>query len=236
MYKLKPFCVLRDQANDGDSGGGVAHQSTPNEDVQQDQNISILENSNTGGSPTQPDNWEGDIRYFQTGKKAGQLKPSANPDAKAATKSKSFSGLNLDELKATNPQNNNTDSPQAINPKEEKAKAKAERKSSDARTGAKIAMRILDTLTKWISKGTYGANFTPEQRRDRNEYREELENDWREYLLTLDIPLHPALIVAFGSLNYVGDAFTTEAGQERAQTIKEKIISKIAVGIFSRGK
>lgn len=212
------------------------NQNTNETESQEHQNTSILENSNIGGSPTQPDNWQGDYRYFQSGKKAGQLKPSANPDAKTPTKSKNFSGLNLDELKATNPQNNNTDSPQAINPKEEKAKAKAERKSSDARTGAKIAMRILDTITKWISKGTHGANFTPEQRRDRNEYREELENDWREYLLTLDIPLHPALIVAFGSLNYVGDAFATEAGQERAQTIKEKIISKIAVGIFSRGK
>jgi len=215
------------------------HQSTPDDDVQQDQNISILENSNTAGSPTQPDNWEGDPRYFQSGDKAGQLKPAfreGTESAKAATKSKQFSGLNFDELKATGaPGNNNTVS-LASDVKAKKAKAKAERKSSDARTGAKIAMRILDTITKWISKGTYGANFTPEQRRDRNEYREELENDWREYLLTLDIPLHPALIVAFGSLNYVGDAFTTEAGQERAQTIKEKIISKIAVGIFSRGK
>ena len=211
------------------------HQSTPADDVQQDQNISILENSNTAGSPTQTDNWEGNPRYFQSGVKAGQLKPAfreGGEPAKPASKSKQFSGLNFDELKATGA------------PGEQKAKpivsdkkaAKAEKKSSDARTGAKIAMRVLDTLTKWISKGTYGKDFTPEQRRDRNEYREELENDWREYLLTLDIPLHPALIVAFGSLNYVGDAFATEAGQERAQTIKEKIISKIAVGIFSRGK
>lgn len=212
------------------------NQNTSGADVQEDQNISILENSNTGGAPTQPDNWKGDPRYFQGGEKAGTLKPAfredAKPTEKPAGKSKEFSGLNFDELKATGAPGAQKDPAPIV----DKKAAKAEKKSSDARVGAKIAMRILDTITKWISKGTYGANFTPEQRRDRNEYREELENDWREYLLTLDMPLHPALIVAFGSLNYIGDAFTTEAGQERAQTIKEKIISKIAVGIFSRGK
>ena len=172
--------------------------------------------------------WQDNPLYFQTGKKAGTLKP-----VKAA-KALEFSGLDLDALKSTPQAPGETVAPAAT--AQDKKTAKAEKKSSDARVGAKLVMRILDSLTKWISGGTYGANFTAEQRKDRNKYAEELENDWREYLLTLDIPLHPALVVLFGSTLYVGEAFNTERGKERAQTWQDKIVSKVAVGIFRGAK
>lgn len=206
------------------------HQTTIGDENQS--RDSILEDSNHREDPIS-DNadveaWVGDLHYFQSGKKAGQLKPSARDSGKSLQ----FEGLNFDSLKAT-PISSNIESAKII----DKKMIKAEKKSSDARVGAKIAMRILDTIISWISRGTYGAEFTKQQREDRNKYREELENDWREYLLTLDIPLHPGLIVLFGSITYVGDAFTsTTAGQEKAKSFKEKIISKIAVGIFSRGE
>lgn len=208
-------------------------ESNPNVNTQNQSEQALTEQP--GGSPTPPDNWQGNTDYFQTGKKAGQLKPRA----KAAGKSKEFSGLNLDALKATETVNDNTVSENnaAVQPsaKEEKAKAKAERKSSDARVGAKIAMRILNVIVKWISGGEYGKDFTPQQIKERNQYAEELENDWREYLLTLDIPLHPGLIVAFGSVTYVADAFATEKGKEKVTSMKEKIFGKVGMMMFNKG-
>jgi len=185
-----------------------------------------------GKSNTSPDNWQGNPDYFQTGKKAGQLKPRAK---KAGGKSKEFSGLDVSALRATEDVTEETQQGTPLNPKEEKAKAKAERKSSDARVGAKIAMRVLDVIVKWISGGDYGKDFTPQQRKDRNEYAEELENDWREYLLTLDIPLHPGLIVAFGSITYIADALATEKGQEKVTSMKEKIFGKVGMMMFNKG-
>lgn len=182
--------------------------------------------SEAGNPGTQPDNWKGDPSYYQTGKKAGKLKPSA------ATKSTEFSGLNFDALKAT-PSSNE---PQAAPEPPDKKALKAEKKMVEAKIAAKFVMRILDTLTGWISKGTYGADFTNDQRKERNKYREELEQDWQDYLCTLDIPMHPAIVAIMGSMLYVAPAFQTPVGAERAQSIKDKIISKIAVGIFSRGK
>lgn len=189
-----------------------------------------------GHSPTEPDNWKGNPDYFQSGQKAGLLKPSAKEGAKAAGKSKEFSGLNFDDLKPTETVNSNTVVAERVDPKSEKAKLKAERKSSDARVGAKIAMRILNVIVKWISGGEYGKDFTPQQTKERNLYAEELENDWREYLLTLDIPLHPALIVAFGSVTYVADAFATEKGQEKVSGLKEKIFGKVGMMMFGGKK
>ena len=182
--------------------------------------------------------WEGNPKYFQKGQKAGQLKPSFRDGAGAVkTKSKDFAGLDLDKLRATETVNSNTDSPSApVDAKSEKARKKEERKSSDARVGAKIAMRILNLVVKWISGGDYGKDFTPQQTKERNAYAEELESDWREYLLTLDIPLHPALIVAFGSITYVGDAFATEKGQEKVKSIKERIFGKVGMMMFAGGK
>jgi len=206
-------------------------ESNPNE-ITENSSVQPL-TEQPGKSNTPPDNWQGNPDYFQTGKKAGQLKPRAK---KAGGKSKEFSGLDIGALKATEvvtEQNQPQETP--INPKEEKAKAKAERKSSDARVGAKIAMRVLDVIVKWISGSEYGKDFTPQQRKDRNEYAEELENDWREYLLTLDIPLHPGLIVAFGSITYIADALATEKGQEKVTSMKEKIFGKVGMMMFNKG-
>lgn len=185
-----------------------------------------------GAAPTQPDNWKGNSAYFQTGKKAGQLKPSA---VAAGEKTKEFGGLKFDELNPTQTEKT-IEPPAPPDAKAERAKQKAEKKSSDARVGAKIVLRILDTLVMWISGGTFGQDFTPDQSADRNKYRDELENDWREYLLTLDIPLHPALIAVAGSVFYVTPALSTPKGEARVQSMKEKIIGKVGAAIFSRSK
>ena len=166
---------------------------------------------------------------FNLAKKVGLLKPGV------AIKSKTFAGLDVEGLVFT-PTVQEASAINQPDAKSEKLKLKAEKKSSDARVGAKIAMRILDTLVKWISHGTYGVDFTADQRKQRNDYRDELEADWREYLLTLDIPLHPALIVAFGSLNYLADGFATDAGRERILSFKEKLYGKIGMAVFSKTK
>ena len=171
--------------------------------------------------------WRGDAQYFQTGKKAGSLKPRAR---NAGKKVDDFGGLDIESLNATS-----SDAPESdpIQSPDKKA-IKAERKLVEAKIAAKFVMRILDTLTGWISKGSYGQDFSDAQRKERGKYRAELEEDWQNYLITLDIPMHPALVAIFGSVLYVAPAFETPAGQERSQSFKEKIISKIAVGIFSR--
>ncbi len=198
-----------------------------NETINPDESQQV--NSNIGNPGTRPDNWQGDPAYFQTGKKAGQLKPSAG--ATKATKSKTFGGLNLDSLAAT--ASSNEPSPEAAVTPDKKA-LKAEKKIVEAKIAAKLVMRMLDTITNWISSGTYGANFTDIQRKERNKYREQLEEDWQDYLQTLDVPLHPALVAGFGSLLYIQDAFNTPAGKEKAQSIKDKIIAKVAVGLFRK--
>jgi len=200
------------------------------------QAVSLNANIPPAGAKNDNDNtesWKGDARYFQSGDKAGTLKPAARDPDNAKTKSKTFAGLNVADLKSTAPVVENIP---VVDVKAEREKKKAEKKSSDARVGAKIAMRILDTMVKWISGGTYGKDFNAEQRAQRNQYAEELEADWREYLLTLDIPLHPALIVLFGSTVYVGDAFATDKGQEKVKGWKEKMFGKVGAALLSRNK
>lgn len=74
---------------------------TPSEKEQENEDISKLESSNI--APTdEPVKWRGDSRYFQTGKKQGQLKPSASVGGLDAQRS--FDGINtdiFDEKKAT---------------------------------------------------------------------------------------------------------------------------------------
>ena len=65
-------------------------------------NIRISEDSNTP-KPNEV-KWEGDSRYFQTGKKAGTLKPSAGTsgiDAENSGKPAPLRGLKIDDLKQT---------------------------------------------------------------------------------------------------------------------------------------
>ncbi len=165
--------------------------------------------------------WLDNPKYFQTGKKAGKLKP---------VKSTEFAGLQTDDLHVT--QSITSNSSQAAPVPDKKALIQ-ERKKSDATTGAKLAMRLLDVVTGWISGNTYGNGFDAAQRAERNRYRDELEEDWRTYLMTLDIPLHPALIVAFGSATYIAPAFQTPKGEERVKTWKEKLIGKVVSKIVS---
>lgn len=197
--------------------------TTPTDD--EDQVTSSPANIDSPG--TVPDNWAGHPDYFQTGKKAGTLKPSRREGGK----SKQFDGLNFDGLRATE-KVDDLDAP----PAPDKKAQKAERKIVEAKIAAKFVMRILDTLTGWISGGTFGADFTDAQRKDRNKYREELEQDWQDYLITLDIPLHPALVAVFGSILYVAPAMQTDKGAERVATFREKIVSKIAVKMFGSKK
>lgn len=208
--------------------------STQPENNQQEQNISKLEDTNIstlGNADIQKPNdavagldaekWRGDKRYYQSGDKAGQLRPSATKDEKQAVEPQLFKGgLKVDALKKSVEDKTATPSPMAEKTAKEK---KAEKRAVEAKVGAKMAMRMLDVLTGWISAGTYGKDFTPEQTKDRNEYRENLEKDWEDYLLTLDIPMHPGLVVAFGSMLYVAPAFQTEKGQEKTKSLKQKI-------------
>lgn len=188
--------------------------------------------ANTGGPVTEPDNWAGDHNYFQTGKKAGTLKPSAKTERVIQSgKSTTFSMLDLDSLRATTKDDSILD---PVTP--DKKAQKLERKLVEAKIAAKFVMRILDTLTGWVSGGTFGADFTDAQRKERNKYRDDLEQDWADYLITLDVPMHPAIVAIFGSILYVAPAMQTEKGAERVSSFREKIVSKIAVKFFGGRK
>jgi hypothetical protein len=209
-------------------------ETTAPENLQGNQNISKLANTNLANADIPPtakkfrpvgDSWKGDKRFFQTGKKAGQMRPSeavAGADAEKA-RAGEFEGLKVESLKSSGTTTKEAE-PQ---PEEKKRLTKAEKKIVEAKIGSKLVMRMLDTFTNWIAKGQYGAHFTAEQAAKRNEYRAELEQDWQDYLATLDIPMHPGLVVAFGSLNYVADAFHTPAGQARADGMKRAVFGKV---------
>ena len=182
-----------------------------------------------GHSPTPPDNWKGDRRYFQTGKKAGQLKPSANKEAEPEPSA----GLDFDLLRPTETAQPQKDATPAA---PDKKALKAEKKLVEAKIAAKLVMRVLDTLVMWISAGSYGKEFTADERNARNKYRDELETDWQDYLVTLDIPLHPALVCIAGSVFYVTPALATPKGEARVASFKERIFGKIGMAMFSRGK
>jgi len=178
-----------------------------------------------GPAPTEPDNWKGDKRYFQTGKKAGQLKPSA--ESAEPTK---IGGLDFASLQPTASQAQ----PAQPVPVPDKKAEKEKKKLIEAKTGAKIIMRMLDTLVMYISAGTFGGNFTAEQKSARNNYRDELEEDWQDYLLTLDVSFPPILVAMAGSVFYVTPALETPKGIERTTSLKEKIFGKIAMKVFSK--
>ncbi len=180
--------------------------------------------------PEEKIEWEGNPDYFQTGKKAGQLKPRARSGATVEA-SKPVSGLDFEALKATAP--NSPDATPAPAPIDKK-KLKEEKKIVEAKIASKLVMRALDLVTSWISGGTFGADFTEQQTKARNKYRDELETDWQDYLMTLDIPMHPALVCILGSVFYVAPAIETKAGKERVQSFKEKGVSKLAVGFLRR--
>jgi len=189
----------------------------------------VSEDSHDEGAPTEPDNWKGDKRYFQTGKKAGQLKPSATSEEKQDV----LPSLDFGDLRATGKQPEQPAPPDA---KAEKAKAKAEKKEGEARIAAKIVMRTLDALVMWISGGMFGADFTKEQRDNRNKYAEEVEANWQIYLATLDIPMHPALLCFSLSALYVLPALDTPRGIERTDSLKEKVFGKIGMALFRSKK
>jgi hypothetical protein len=170
--------------------------------------------------------WKDNALYYQTGKKQGQLKAGAH-----AKKSLEFAGLNLDELKSTPSQ-----AIPALDVVKDKKAIKAEKQIVEAKIAAKFVMRILDILTGWISGGTFGEKFSAHEKQQRNIYRDELEKNWEDYLVTLDIPMHPAIIVTLGSMIYVGEAFKTEKGAARAQSFKDKFISKVAISMFGGKK
>jgi hypothetical protein len=188
------------------------------------------ESSNITISPNTDIDWEGNKDYFQTGPRAGTLKPRAGGTRKSGASTTSPSGLDFDSLKSTQ-STNPTEAPQVI---VDKKKLKEERKIVEAKVAAKFVMRALDLVVGWISGNTYGAEFTDKQANDRNKYRAELEKDWEDYLITLDIPMHPALVCILGSVFYVAPAMETTVGKERVQSFKEKIVAKLAVGFFRK--
>ena len=160
--------------------------------------------------------WRGDARYFQSGKKAGQLKPSAGVsgiDSEQSLTSDNIEGIDADKLRAT------VKKPKADKPKQ----TKAEKQIVEGKIAAALVMRALDVSADYISGGELGQNYTPDQTKARLQYREQLQADWEAYLSTLDIPLHPALVVAFGSIMYVAPAFATPKGETFVQRVRAKI-------------
>ena len=85
--------------------------------------------ANIGVPGARPDNWDGNPDYFQTGKKAGTLKPSRRDGGK----SKQFDGLNFDDLRATE----STNTEQAPQTPDKKAQ-KIERKLVEAKIAAPL--------------------------------------------------------------------------------------------------
>lgn len=161
--------------------------------------------------------WRGDSRYFQTGKKAGTLKPSAK-----AAKAGDFAGLKIDDLTATQ----TTNKEQAPDDKPAKP-TKAQQKIVEGQIAASLLMRALDTVADWISGGELGKDWNKEQIAARLSYREQLNADWAAYLSTLDVPMHPALVCVVGSALYVTPALSTPHGQSRIARIKAWVIGKV---------
>jgi len=175
------------------------------------------------------EDWRGDVRYFQTGKKQGQLKPSAAVDGIDAKKaSMNFSGLKTDSL---NPSVKPKNIAQPVAPDSTKPArmSKSEKREAEAKVGATVVMRCLDISAELISGGEYGANFSASERESRLSYREQLQNDWEIYLATVDLPLHPALVVIAGSVMYIAPAVTTDKGSAKISWLKNKI-----GGLFKR--
>lgn len=237
--------VNEQQAGTGDQGtlgAGDSQTATAN--------ISILANSNeASGEQTQNAEtvnsqdsepaWKGDSRYFQTGDKAGTLKPrfrqiggaggpprelSGAAPASSANEPQKFSGLDVGALRNTAARK---EAAKAAVTAEDKKQLKAEKRKLSADFTARVVMRVLDAAVNIISKGQYGADFNPEQLKKRMTYRETLQDEWREYLLTLDVDLAPWAMVAVGSMEYVGEAFNTPAGKERVTTLREKVLGGI---------
>lgn len=203
----------------GDNGNTSAAVAQP------DQNISILENSNTesGNNNTVSvgEAWRGDVRYFQTGKKAGTLKPSAQTSGADAEKAaREFSGLDLDGLRITAGDAKAKESAKA----ETKARiTKAEKRATESKIAASLVMRCLDVIVDYISGGEYGADFSQDQIKARLTYREQLQGEWETYLATLDLPMHPALVVIAGSVMYAAPALSTPTGAGRVEKMKARL-------------
>lgn len=224
----------------GSVGLPVENETTPTPETQTGTaNISKLEDSNIPPKPEKDESvkWRGDSRYFQTGKKQGQMKPSASVSGVDAEKVEApttkFSGLRTDDLKGKNTKPQIT--PEATRADDVK-RLKEKKKELSAEFSARVVMRLLDTLVNIISKGTYGEGMPEEKIKERMTYRDMLQVEWREYLLTLDVDLAPWAMVAVGSLDYVGAAFNTTGGKERVQSITEKIGGKLFGFMLGRGK
>lgn len=235
-------------AEAGAAGGGQSAEqenetTKPQGEQTEDANISILADSNNQNHATESkkeddEAWKGDERFFQTGKKAGQLRPTYRRIGETLPreaggvdtqpKPGDFEGIKLDPSATAKP----ASAPAAAAQDKATKATKAEKKLIEAKIGAKMVMRMLDTLTGFISGGEYGKDFTQPQIKDRMTYREELEKDWADYLQTLDYTIHPGLVVAFGSMMYIAPAFETPKGKERTKTIKEKVLGKLFSKLF----
>ena len=173
-----------------------------------------------------PDEWRGDARYFQTGKKQGRLKPPIAP-----------SGLDYESLKITQgAPAANASTAQAAPSEPNAAEVATAKKSADAKVAAKLVMRALDMLVGIISGGQFGRDFTAQQNKDRNAYRDELDRSWAEYLATLDVAMPPVLVALVGSIIYVSPALETPRGKERVASLSEKIFGKIGAMMWSKRK
>lgn len=176
-----------------------------------------LENANIPkeASGLDAEGWCNNPLYFQTGKKAGTLKPSAK-----GAKAGNFGGLKIDDLKTTETNKHlDTEKPAKM--------TKQDAKLVEGKIAASLLMRALDTVADWISGGELGKDWNKEQIAARLTYREQLNYDWAAYLATLDVPMHPALVCVVGSVLYVAPALSTPHGQTRIAKIKAWVIGKV---------
>lgn len=188
-----------------------------------DDENTLASETQTANANVPAEDWKGNPAYFQTGKKAGKLRPSSR--AKVAA-SDEFEGLKTDDLTATVSDKKPSASESGQDAK--KRISKAERKATEGRVAAALVMRVLDTVADWLSRGELGRDWNQDQISARLTYREQLERDWAEYLATLDVPLHPGLVCIVGSVMYVAPALHTDAGQSRLSKIKGWIASRFA--------
>lgn len=176
--------------------------------------------------------WKDNPKYFQEGKKAGTLKPRYRPVTGIGSKPREvaggggisapvtdatkFKGLNTGDLTKTIA---GATSEAAI-PK----KDKAAKKLISSTATAKLYLKFLDVIIDFVSAGTYGNNFSKEESQKRSATREELEGECIAYLQTLDIDMPPWMAAVMGSALYVAPAFATVKGQEKAASLKSKIV------------
>lgn len=163
---------------------------------------------------------KGDARYFQSGAKQGQIRPSAAVSGVDAARA--FAGLDTSDLRQSATRAQQRESAQTERKQRESASKK---KEIEGKIAAGFIMQLHDVGCEYISDGTIGRDWTPEQIAERLSYRAQVQDAYAEYMATLNVPLHPAVVLSGLSLRYMLPAFQTERGASRVERAKAKVYS-----------